>query len=178
MERFLARGVSERPCGVFLNPIRCVTLRRAPRDRPGLAGCLPRCVRADGRVDVRAKSVPTLVEPRTFVQWMLKEQHSHQTFGQWRRYINRMANPACHRPRSTIRVQRNDHPCHCRGRGCLLAPSTARIPPAGTLPPVLSNVRFANSLLGLLIESARVSPRGRRGMLSTTTENPEVGKAA
>ena len=32
-----------------------------------------------------AKIVPALVEPRTFVQWVLKEQHSHQTFGQWRR---------------------------------------------------------------------------------------------
>ena len=30
--------------------------------------------------------VPTLVEPRTFVQWVLKEEHSHQTFGQWRRH--------------------------------------------------------------------------------------------
>ena len=38
-----------------------------------------------------------------------------------------------------------------------------------TLPPV-SNVRFANSLLGFLIESARVGPRSRRGMLSTIME--------
>ena len=56
----------------------------APRGRPDLAGCLSRCVRTDRRVEVCAKSVPTLVEPRTFVQWVLKEQHSHQTFDQWR----------------------------------------------------------------------------------------------
>ena len=54
------------------------------------------------------------------------------------------------------------------GRGCLLAPSTAITPPpAATLPQVVSNMRFANSLLGILIESARVDPRSRRGVLST-----------
>ena len=37
----------------------------------------------------------------------------------------------------------------------------ARTPPAGTLPPVVSNVRFANSLLGFLIESALVGPPRR-----------------
>ena len=36
-------------------------------------------VRTDGRVEVCAKSVPTVAEPRTFVQWVLKEQNSHQT---------------------------------------------------------------------------------------------------
>ena len=35
-------------------------------------------------------------------------------------------------------------------------------------PPVVSNVRFANSLLGFLIEPARVGgPQSRRGMLSS-----------
>ena len=51
-----------------------------------------------------------------------------------------------------------------------MAPSTTRSSPAGTLPPVVSNVRFANSLMGFLIESARVGPRSRRGMLSTIME--------
>ena len=69
-----------------MNVLNHVTLRRAPRGRPDHAGCLPRCVRTDGRVEVCAKQVPALVEPCTFVQWMLKEQHSHQTFGQWRRH--------------------------------------------------------------------------------------------
>ena len=69
-----------------MNVLNHVTLRRAPRGRPDLAGCLPRCVRTDGRVEVCGKSVPTLVEPHTFVQWVLKEEHSHQTFGQWRRH--------------------------------------------------------------------------------------------
>ena len=63
-----------------------VTLRRAPRGRPDLAGCLPRCVRTDGRVKLCGKIVPTLVKPHTFVQWVLKEEHSHQTFGQWSRH--------------------------------------------------------------------------------------------
>ena len=56
------------------------------RGRPGLAGSLSRCVRTDSRVELCAKPVPTLVEPRTFVQWVLKEQHSHQAFSQWRRH--------------------------------------------------------------------------------------------
>ena len=78
-------GVFQNTPGVFWNTLRCTILRRAPRGRPGLAGCLPRCVRMDGRVEVCARSVPALAEPRTFVQWVLKEQHSYQTFGQWRR---------------------------------------------------------------------------------------------
>ena len=40
-----------------------------------------RCVRTDGRVKLCGKIVPTLVEPHTFVQWVLKEEHSHQTSG-------------------------------------------------------------------------------------------------
>ena len=58
--------------GAFRNAITYATLRRAPRGRPDLAGCLPRCVRTGGRVEVCAKSVPTLAEPCTFVKWMLK----------------------------------------------------------------------------------------------------------
>ena len=54
--------------GAFRNAITHATLRRAPRGRPGLAGCLPRCVRADGRAKFCAKIVPALVEPHTFVQ--------------------------------------------------------------------------------------------------------------
>ena len=42
--------------------------------------------------------------------------------------------------------------CNRRGRGCLLTPSTTRTPPAGTLPPLSSNVCFANYLLGYVIE--------------------------
>ena len=69
-----------------MNVLNHVTLRRAPRGRPDLVGCLPRCVRTDGRIKLCAiLVVPTLVEPHTFVQWVLKEEHSHQTFGQWRR---------------------------------------------------------------------------------------------
>ena len=48
------------------------------RGSPGLAGCLPRCVRTDGRVEVCAKSVTTLVEPCTFEKCVLKEKHSNQ----------------------------------------------------------------------------------------------------
>ena len=79
-------GTFQNALGTYVNAITYVTLRRAPRGRPDLAGCLSRCVRTDGRVEVCAKSFPTLIEPCTFVQWMLKEQHSHQTFGQWRRH--------------------------------------------------------------------------------------------
>ena len=74
-------GTFQNVLGTFRNVITYVTLRRAPRGRPDLAGCLPRCVRTDGRVEVCAKSVPTLVEPHTFVQWVLKEEHSNQTSG-------------------------------------------------------------------------------------------------
>ena len=80
-------GVFQNTPGVFLNTIGCATLRRAPRGCPGgRAGWLPRCVRTDGRVDVYAKMVPTLADPHTFVQWVLKEEHPHQTFDQWRRH--------------------------------------------------------------------------------------------
>ena len=58
--------------GAYRNAIAHVTLRRAPRGRPDLAGCLPRCVRTDGRVEVCAKSVPALAEPRTFEKCVLK----------------------------------------------------------------------------------------------------------
>ena len=74
-------GAFQNALGTFRNAIAYVTLRRAPRGRPDLAGCLPRCVRTDGRVEVCAKSVPTLVEPRTFEQCVLKEEHSNQTSG-------------------------------------------------------------------------------------------------
>ena len=73
-------GVSERP-RTYVNVLNHATLRRAPRDRPDLAGCPPWCVRTDGRVEVCAKSVPALVEPRTFEQCVLKEEHSNQTSG-------------------------------------------------------------------------------------------------
>ena len=64
-----------------MNGLNHANLRRAPRGRPDLAGCLPRCSRTDGRVKLYAKTVPTLAEPHTFVQWVLKEEHSHQAFG-------------------------------------------------------------------------------------------------
>ena len=79
-------GMFQNTPGVVLNTIRCATLRRVPRDRPDRVGWLPRCVRTDGRVEVCAKMVPRLVEPRTFVQWVFKEQDSHQAFSQWRRH--------------------------------------------------------------------------------------------
>ena len=41
-------------------------------------------VLTDSRVEGCAKLVPKLAEPRTFVKWFLKEEHSHQTLGQWR----------------------------------------------------------------------------------------------
>ena len=74
-------GVFQNTPRTYVNVLNHVTLRRAPRGRPDLAGCLPRCVRTDGRVEVCAKSVPTLVEPRTFEQCVLKEEHSNQTSG-------------------------------------------------------------------------------------------------
>ena len=74
-------GTFQNALGAFRNAITYATLRRAPRGRPDLAGCLPRCVRTDGRVEVCAKSVPALAEPRTFEQCVLKEEHSNQTSG-------------------------------------------------------------------------------------------------
>ena len=77
-------GTFQNALGAFRNAITYATLRRAPRGRPDLAGCLPRCVRTDtGRVEVCGKPVPTtlVVEPRTFEQCVLKEEHSNQTSG-------------------------------------------------------------------------------------------------
>ena len=72
------------PSRSFWNDLNHVTLRRSVPRRPDRAGWLRRRPRTDGRVEVCAKPVPTLVEPRTFEQCVLKEEHSHQTFGQWR----------------------------------------------------------------------------------------------
>ena len=79
-------GTSQDVLGTSVDVIIHVARARASRGRPDLAGSLSRCVRTDSRVELSAKPVPTLVEPRTFVQWVLKEQHSHQAFGQWRRH--------------------------------------------------------------------------------------------
>ena len=49
-----------------------------------------------------AKWVPTLTEPRTFVHWVLKEEHSHKTLGQSVADIGRMANLACPRSRPAM----------------------------------------------------------------------------
>ena len=70
----------------FWNDLNHVTLRRSVPRRPGRARWLRWRPRTDGRVEVCAKSVPTLVGPRTFEQCVIKEEHSHQTFGQWRRH--------------------------------------------------------------------------------------------
>ena len=69
----------------FWNNLNHVTLRRSVLRRPDRAGWRRRRPRTDSRVEVCAKPVPILVKPRTFEQCALKEEHSHQTFGQWRR---------------------------------------------------------------------------------------------
>ena len=81
----MPRDVSERP-RTFTYVLNHVIWGPTVRGRPDLAGSLSRRVRTDSRVEECAKPVPTLVEPRTFVQWVLKEQHSHQAFSQWRRH--------------------------------------------------------------------------------------------
>ena len=93
-----------------------------------------------------AKIVPELVEPRTFVQWVLKEQHSHQTFGQWRRQQSEgqsgLPSTVLDHVSATERSPMlPPQPWVSVG---MLTPPTDRTAPAGTLPPVVSNVRFAN----------------------------------
>ena len=58
-----------------------VTLRRSAPRRPDRVGWLRRRPRTDGRVKECGNPVPTLVEPRTFEQCVLKEEHSNQTSG-------------------------------------------------------------------------------------------------
>ena len=89
------------------NDLNHVTLRCSVPRRPGRAGWLRRRPRADGRrrvveVEVCAKPVPTLAEPRTFEKCVLQEEHSHQTFGEGGADIGRISNLACHRPRSAM----------------------------------------------------------------------------
>ena len=99
------------------------------------------------------KPVPALVEPRTFEQWLLKEEHSHQTFGQWRRHRSDVKSGLPSTTHDHVSAtQRPPYIYNRRGRGCLLAPSTTRTPPAGTLPPLSSNVCFVNYLLECDIE--------------------------
>ena len=75
------RGAFQNVLGTFTYVLNHVTRGRAPRGRPDLAGCLPRCARTGVRVKLCGKLVPTLVEPRTFEQCVLKEVHSNQTSG-------------------------------------------------------------------------------------------------
>ena len=82
----LKRGTSQDVPRTSLDVIIHVARARPSRGRPDLAGSLSRCVRTDSRVELCAKPVSTLVEPRTFVKWVLKEQHSHQAFSQWRQH--------------------------------------------------------------------------------------------
>ena len=58
-----------------------VILRRSAPRCPDRVGWLRRRPRTDGRVKECGKPVPTLVEPRTFEQCVLKEEHSNQTSG-------------------------------------------------------------------------------------------------
>ena len=95
------RDVLERP-RTFTCVLNHATRGRAPRGRPDLAGCLPRCVRTGGRVKEFGKPVLTLVESRTFEQRMLNEEHSNRTSGHGAGIYGRMANLACHRSRSAI----------------------------------------------------------------------------
>ena len=80
------RRGARRNAKTYVNALNHATLRRAPRGRPDLAGCLPRCIRTDGRVKLCAKTVPALAEPHILVQWVLKEEHAHQALGQRRRH--------------------------------------------------------------------------------------------
>ena len=142
------------------------------RGRPGLAGSLSRCVRTDSRVELCAKPVPTLVEPRTFVQWVLKEQHSHQAFSQWRRHHtdgqSGLPSTALDQVSATERAPMSP-PRPWVSVGTIHGQNTSGWPPC-TLPPVVSDVRFANKILEFIIEAARVRPRSRRGKLSTIME--------
>ena len=75
--------------GSFWNTLNHATFRRSAPRRPGRAGWLRRRPQTDDRVEVcTIKPVPALLaEPRTFFeQCVLKEEHSHQTFSQWRRH--------------------------------------------------------------------------------------------
>jgi len=140
------------------------------RGRPDLAGSLSRRVRTDSRVELCGKIVSTLVEPRTFVQWVLKEQHSHQAFSQWRRHHtdgqSGLPSTALDQVSATERAPMSPP----RPWVSVDTIHTTRTPPAGTLPPVVSDVRFANKILEFIIEAARVGPRSRRGKLSTIME--------
>ena len=82
-----------------------VTLRRSAPKCPDRVGWLPLCVWTDGRVEVCGKPAPALVEPCTFVQWMLNQRAALTpdvrpvASGA---DINRMAKLAYQRPRSTM----------------------------------------------------------------------------
>ena len=56
-------------------------------------------------------------------------------------------------------MPRNEHPRHRCGRGCLLAPSTVRTPPAGTFPLVSANVS-SRMVVSNYYEHFSSSPRG------------------
>ena len=156
------------------------TLRRASRCRPGLVGCLPRCVRTDGRVKLCGEIVPTLAEPRTANFRAVGAQRGALTLTPDVRPVapTSIGWPIWH-------VLGRARPCECHATTAHVTaaavgvcwhhhPRTDRTPPAGTLPPVVSNVKIHHLIIGISVDLARVGPRSRRGMLSTTNENPQV----
>ena len=94
-------------------------------------------------VEVCAKTVPALVEPRTFVQCVLKEQHSHQTFGQWRRQQSDGQSGLPSTALDHVSATERSPMCYRRDRGCLLIPSTDRTPPAAGWHPATGGVERA-----------------------------------
>ena len=121
--------------------------------RPKVALAVPVAPPAspDGRPsELVWKNLSETAQTCTFEQWLLREVSTRNRRSASGADISRMANLACHRchrPRATMLVPRNDRPRNHRGRGCLLAPSTTRTPPAGTLPLVLLNVRVIRQLI-------------------------------
>ena len=76
-------GSFQNDLGSFWNDLNHATLRRSVPRRPGCVGWLRQRPRTGGRVKACGKPapVPTLAEPRTFEQCVLKEEHSNQTSG-------------------------------------------------------------------------------------------------
>ena len=136
----------------------------------------PRCIQTGGRVKPCAKTVPTLAEPHTFVRWVLKEEHSHQTFGQWRRPQSdgkSGLSSGCDRTQPFECYATTAHVTASAVGVCWHHPQTEHVRLELCHQWFRTWLRFTKSLLGFLVDdSARVGTRSRRGVLSAIVMEP------
>jgi len=163
-----------------VNVLNHATLRRAPRGRPGLVGCLLRSVRPDGRRT--GGQVELCGKNRSDTDWpnrklscsgcSKRSTHTRQTFGQWRRHqSDDQSGLSSTAPDHASATQRPPMYVTAAAVGvCWKHPRTEHL----RMSLYHQWCRTCDSPTHywdpFLIDSAPVGPRSRTGMLSTIIE--------